>query len=117
MNQEKFSREVIKKFKMKNCAKVNTLIECEIQILKNNEEETINSTTFKSLVGSLRYLTCTRPNICFVVRLISRFIETLIMTHFKTLKQILRYIEGIVDFSLFYGYSNSFKLVGYIDSD
>jgi hypothetical protein len=70
-------------------------------MLKNNEGETINSTTFKSLVGSLRYLTCTRPNILFVVRLIIRFIEILIMTHFKVLKQILQYIKGIVDFSLF----------------
>ena len=39
------------------------------------------------------------------------------MTQFKALKQILQNIKGIVDFSLFYGYSNSFKLVGYIDSD
>jgi hypothetical protein len=39
------------------------------------------------------------------------------MTHFKALKQILRYIKGIVDFSLFYDFSNTFKLVGYIDSD
>ena len=39
------------------------------------------------------------------------------MTHFKALKWVLRYIKGIVDFSLFYGYSNSFDLVGYNDSD
>ena len=76
MNQEKFSREVIKKFKMKNCAKINTLVECGIQMLKNNKGETMNSTIFKSLVGSLRYLTCTCTNILFVVRLISRFIKT-----------------------------------------
>ena len=47
----------------------------------------------------------------------SRFMETPTMTHFKALKRILWYIKGIVDFGLFYGYSNSFELVGYRDSD
>jgi len=51
------------------------------------------------------------------VGLVSRFIETPIMTHFKALKRILRYIKGTIDFGLFYGYSNSFVLVGYSDSD
>jgi len=49
----------------------------------NNEGEKINSITFKSLVESLRYLTCTRPNIIFGVGLVSRFMKTPIMTHFK----------------------------------
>jgi hypothetical protein len=43
--------------------------------------------------------------------------ETPIMTHFKALKRILRYIKGTIDFGLFYSYSNSFYLVGYSDSD
>ena len=47
----------------------------------------------------------------------SRFITTPIMTNFKVLKQILQYIKGTVHFGLFYDYSNSFKFVGYSDSD
>jgi hypothetical protein len=84
---------------------------------KNDEGEKINSTTFKSLVGSLRYLSCTRLNILYGVGLVSRFMEIPIMTHFKALKRILRYIKGTIDFGLFYSYSNSFYLVGYSDSD
>jgi hypothetical protein len=86
-------------------------------MLKNDEGEKINSTTFKSLVGSLRYMTCTRPNILYGVGLVTRFMETPTMTHFKALKRILRYIKGTIDFGLFYGYSNSFDLVSYSDSD
>jgi hypothetical protein len=84
-------------------------------MLKNDEGEKINSTTFKSLVGSLRYMTCTRPNILYEVGLVTRFMETPTMTHFKALKRILRYIKGTIDFGLFYGYSNSFDLVSYSD--
>ena len=86
VNQKKFAKEIFKKFKMKNCAKVNTPIEFGMNMSNNNEGEKINSTTFKSLVGSLKYLTCTHPNILFGVGLVSRFIETLTITHFKVLK-------------------------------
>jgi hypothetical protein len=89
MNQEKFVREILKKIKMEDCAKVNTRVECGVKKSKNDEGEKINSTTFKSLVKSLRYLTCTCPNFFYGVRLVSRFIETPTMTNFKALKQIL----------------------------
>jgi len=86
-------------------------------IKKNDKGEKIKSTTFKSLVESLGYLICICPDILFRVRLMSRFIETPTMIHFKALKWILRYIEGIVDFGLFYGYSNSFEFVRCSNSD
>jgi hypothetical protein len=57
MNQEKFAKEILKKFKIEDCAIVNTLVECRIKMSKNDKGEKINSITFKSLVRSLRYLT------------------------------------------------------------
>jgi hypothetical protein len=112
-----FHPEVLKKFKMKDCARVNAPIECGVKMSNNDEGEKINSTTFKSLVESLRYLTCTHSYILFKVELVRRFMETPTMIHFKSLKQILWYIKGTVDFDLFYDYSNSFKLIGYSDND
>jgi len=117
VNQKKFAREVFKKFKIKDCVRVNTSVECKVKMSKNDEWEKIKSTTFKSLVENLRYLTWTHLDILFEVGLVSRFIETPTMTHFKALKLILRYIKGTVDFGLFYVYSNSFELMGYSDSD
>jgi hypothetical protein len=84
--QEKFVREVLKKFKIENYAKVNAPIEYGVKMSNNNEGEKINSTTFKSLVGILRYLTYTHSNILFGVGLISRFMEIPIITHYKELK-------------------------------
>jgi hypothetical protein len=57
-----------------------------VKLLKNDESEQINSTTFTSLVKSLRYLTCTRSYILFGVRLVSKFMKTPTMTHLKALK-------------------------------
>jgi hypothetical protein len=56
-------------------------------------------------------------DIFFRVGLMSKFMESPTMTHFKDLKQIISYIKGTIDFDLFYGYSNSFELVGYSDND
>jgi len=56
--KEKFVSEILKKFKIEVYEKVNTRVECGVKMSKNDEGEKINSTTFKSLVGSLRYLTC-----------------------------------------------------------
>jgi hypothetical protein len=117
MNQEKFVRDVLKKFMIEDCARINTPVECGVKMSKNDEREKINSTTFKCLVGSLRYLICTRLNILFGVELVNKFMGTPIMTHFKTMKRILQYIKGTVHFGLFYRYSNRFELVGYSDSD
>jgi hypothetical protein len=74
---------------MEDYAKMNTLVECRVNMSKNDEEDKINSTTFKSLVGSLRYLTCIYPNIGFGVGLVSRFMKTSTMIHFITLKRII----------------------------
>jgi hypothetical protein len=89
VSQEKFARDVLMKFKMEDCIRVNTPVECGVKMSKNDEGEKISSITFKSLVGSLRYLTYTRVDILFGVGLVSRFMKTPVMTHFKALKRIL----------------------------
>jgi hypothetical protein len=86
VNQEKFAREILKKFKMEDCAKVNTLVECGVKMSRNGEWENMDFTTFKSLVGSLKNLAYTRLDTFYGVRLASRFMETPTMTHFKALK-------------------------------
>jgi len=71
---------------MEDCVKVNTPVEHGVNMSKNNEGEKINSITFESLIGSLRYLTCTCSNILYEAGLVSRFMETPTMTDFKALK-------------------------------
>jgi hypothetical protein len=59
---------------MEDCEKVNTQVKCRVKMSKNNKGKKINSSTFKSLVGSLRYLTCIHLDIFFGVRLLNRFL-------------------------------------------
>ncbi|XP_059658417.1 uncharacterized mitochondrial protein AtMg00810-like [Cornus florida] len=102
---------------MEDCKLVNTPMKVGIKLSREKDRETMDPTFFKSLVGSLRYLTCIRPDILFAVGLVNRFMERPTITHFKAAKRILRYIKGTLDFGLFYSFSNDFKFVGYYDTD
>lgn len=72
---------------------------------------------FRRLVGRLRFLTCTRLDILYGVGVISRYMETPTMNHMKAAKRILRYINGTLNYDLFYTISIDFSLYGFGDSD
>ncbi|KAL0448574.1 UNVERIFIED_CONTAM: Retrovirus-related Pol polyprotein from transposon RE1 [Sesamum latifolium] len=102
---------------MIECNPVNTPIEYGVKLSKDDGARKVDSTTFQSLVGSLRYLTCTRPNILFAVGLVSRFMENPSKEHMNAAKRILRYLKGTFDYGIFYTSSNDVCLKGYCDSD
>ncbi|XP_074327735.1 secreted RxLR effector protein 161-like [Apium graveolens] len=102
---------------MEECKPVSMPAEASIKLRIDSTRESVNPTLFKSLVGSLRYLTFTRPDIMYAVGLVSRYMEKPKQDHFMVAKRILRYIKGTLDHGLFYTYSQDSKLVGYSDSD
>ncbi|GJS97140.1 retrovirus-related pol polyprotein from transposon TNT 1-94 [Tanacetum coccineum] len=115
--QERYANEILNRFGMDKCNPICTLLEHKAKHSKHDKGEAVNLTLFKSLIGSLRYLTCTRPDILFAVGLISRFMEEPTTKHLKIAKRILRYIKCTVDYGMLYSISEDFKLVGYSDSD
>ncbi|KAL2241052.1 UNVERIFIED_CONTAM: Retrovirus-related Pol polyprotein from transposon TNT 1-94 [Sesamum indicum] len=117
ISQELYTKEILKKFEMENCKPVSTPVECGVKLSFYENGEKIVPTFFKSLIGSLRYLTCMRPDILFGVGLVSRYMEAPTSSHLKVAQRILRYIKGTIDHGIFYGNSQDFKLVGYCDSD
>ncbi|XP_039036454.1 secreted RxLR effector protein 161-like [Hibiscus syriacus] len=102
---------------MEDCKPVATPAEPGIKLSVNSTREQVNPTLFKSIVGSLRYLTITRPDITYAVGLVSRFMENPKQDHWIAAKRILRYVKGTTGHGLFYTGSENSKLVGYSDSD
>ena len=75
MHQNRYAHDVLKGYGMLNCNPSSTPAEPGLKLKKDLEEELVGATKFRQLVGSLRYLCNSIPNICFVVSLISRFIQ------------------------------------------
>jgi hypothetical protein len=102
---------------MEGCNLAETPIPLGKKLRKNDEGPTVDSTLYKSLVGSLLYLTATRPGIMYAASLVSRFMESPKDSHWKMTKRILRYVAGTLNFVLWYTKSDSNQLSGYTDSD
>ena len=81
ISQEKYAKEILKKYKMKNCNPVSTPMEPGAKLSKYDEGERVDANRYRSLVGSLRNLTCTRLDLSLSVGIISRFMEEPIYSH------------------------------------
>jgi hypothetical protein len=72
---------------------------------------------YRQLVGSLIYLTLTRPDITFAVGIVGRFMQKPKKPHLEAVRRILRYVKGTIDFGLLYNKGEACKVVGYCDAD
>lgn len=87
-------------------------------LTKDEKGEPIDVTQFKSMVGGLRYLVHTTPNIAYSVVIVSRFMEKPTLLHQHAVKRIIRYVKGTINFGLVYTKSSGNNLLtGYSDSD
>ncbi|KAK2374004.1 hypothetical protein QL285_074999 [Trifolium repens] len=102
LHQRKYAGEILKRFNMTDCTYDVTPMEVNLRLEKNQTEEAVDSTIFKQIVGSLRYLCNSRPDICFAVGLVSRFMESPRRSHMNAARRILRYIAGTLDFGILF---------------
>ncbi|KAL1218311.1 Retrovirus-related Pol polyprotein from transposon TNT 1-94 [Cardamine amara subsp. amara] len=119
ISQKKYAMETLNKFGMEDCNPVKNPTVPGCKLTREGAGELVNPTLFKKLVGSLRYLTATRPDLIYSVNLVSRFMESPTEQHMLAAKRILRYIQGTTGFGIQYRreYGAKEKLVGYVDSD
>ena len=108
---------MLDKFNKKNCNTINTPVAADLKLTRGGEGKIIDPALFRSLIGSLRYLSITRPDIVYSVGLLSKYMEKPKESHWLAVKRILRYIKGTMDFGLLYSYNNDATLYGYSDSD
>ncbi|GJQ99145.1 retrovirus-related pol polyprotein from transposon TNT 1-94 [Tanacetum coccineum] len=117
VSQKAYAKEILKRYKMEDCNPVVTPMELGTKLSKFEGGEPVDADKYRSLVGSLRYLTSTRPDLSYSVGVVSRFMENPKYAHWKALKRILRYVKGTESLGLFYSSSKEYTLTGYSDSD
>ena len=101
-----------------NNAKTNhTPMATNVRLDKDPNGTNIDQTMYRGMIGSLLYLTASRPDISFSLGLCVRFQSNPKESHLTALKRILRYLKGTNDLSLFYPKSDVYDLKGYSDAD
>eukprot|EP00253_Pinus_taeda_P028785 PITA_28785 len=98
ISQEKYKNEVLGKFNMQECKAAITPTVMGLKLSKEDGNKDFDPSLYKSIVGSLMYLTATRPHIMFVVSLISRFMERPKEAHLQAAKRILRYVKAEAEY-------------------
>ncbi|GKA30137.1 retrovirus-related pol polyprotein from transposon TNT 1-94, partial [Tanacetum coccineum] len=74
-NQSKYIKEILKKFRLENSMPMKTPMSTETKLIKDEEGESVDNTKYRGMIGSLLYLTASRPDIMFSVCLCARFQE------------------------------------------
>ncbi|PNX86396.1 putative LRR receptor-like protein kinase, partial [Trifolium pratense] len=110
-----FKEDMMKTFEMTDLGLMNYFLGIEMQ--KDDGSPEADASRYRSLIGSLLYLTATRPDIMYATSLLSRFMQKPSQIHFGAGKRILRYLQGTKEYGMWYKSIGNSKLLGYTDSD
>jgi len=116
--QRRYAQEVLSRFGMQDSNAVKNPMVPGTRLSKDTGEKGVEETLFKQLVGSLMYLTATRPDLMYTVSLLSRFMTNPTTTHWLAAKRVLRYIKGTTNLGILYKRgANNLQLLAFTDSD
>ncbi|GJT46123.1 uncharacterized mitochondrial protein-like protein [Tanacetum coccineum] len=117
ISQDKYVAEILKKFRFTKVKTASTPMETQKPLLKDEDGEEVDVHMYRSMIGSLMYLTSSRPDIMFVVCACARYQVNPKVSHLHAVKRIFRYLKGQPKLGLWYPKDSPFDLVAYTDSD
>nr|KYP31691.1 Retrovirus-related Pol polyprotein from transposon TNT 1-94 [Cajanus cajan] len=117
ISQSKYCNELLKKFGIEGCKEVATPISSTCNLDLDEKGIVVENSKYRVIIGSLLYLTASRPDIMFVVCLCARFQANPKESHMKSVKRILKYLKGTTNVGLWYPKRVSLSLIGYSDLD
>ncbi|GJS81073.1 putative ribonuclease H-like domain-containing protein [Tanacetum coccineum] len=117
ISQDKYVADILKKFDFVTVKIVSTLIETNKALLKDEEEKHMDVHLYRSMIGSLMYLTAFRPDIMFAVCACARFQVTPKVSHLHAVNRIFRYLKGQPKLGLWYPRDSPFDMEAFSNSD
>jgi hypothetical protein len=117
VRQAKYTKDIVWKFKMEDSKAMATPMSMTTALDADEEGEHMDQKEYRSMIGSLLYLTATRPDIQFSVCLCAHFQVSPRTSHRQVVKRIFRYLRHTPDFGLWYFASSSLALHGFSDAD
>ena len=117
MSQDKYIKDMIKKFGMDDAKAISTPMWTNGSLDSDASGHMVDQKMYRSMIGSLLYVTTSRPDVIFSVCMCVRFQASPRESHLKATKRILRCLKHTQNIGLWYLKGAKFELVGYSDSD
>jgi hypothetical protein len=116
--QTHYTKRILELGEKACCNPAHTPMEEWLRLSRHSMTMEADPTHYRCLIGSLRYLMHTRPDLALAIGFISRFMERPTVEHQGAIKRILRYVVGMLDYSLHFTKApGSARFIGYCDSD
>ncbi|CAM8975463.1 unnamed protein product [Rhodiola kirilowii] len=116
ISQSKYAKNLIKKFKLEKASHKRTPAATHLKITKDDAGTKVDQTLYRSMIGSLLYLTASRPDIVYAERVCARYQADPKESHLLQVKRIMKYVCGTVDFGIWYTKDTNPHLVGFYDA-
>ncbi|GJU07047.1 ribonuclease H-like domain-containing protein [Tanacetum coccineum] len=116
LSQKKYAIEILEKAHMVSCNPSRTHVDIESKLGVDGDPVS-DLTLYRSLAGSLQYLTFTRSDISYAVQQVCLHMHDPREPHLSALKRILRYVQGTLNYGLQLFSSSTIDLVAYSDAD
>ncbi|CAN0903190.1 Retrovirus-related Pol polyprotein from transposon RE1 [Linum grandiflorum] len=117
VSQHKYINDLLETARHANCSPCSTPMEVNIKLSRNEGEAASDPVLYRRLVGSLIYLTSTRPDLAYAVQVVSQFMSAPRQPHLQAVFRILRYLQGTRNVGIFFPVSGSATLTAYADAD
>ncbi|GJW24936.1 retrovirus-related pol polyprotein from transposon TNT 1-94 [Tanacetum coccineum] len=117
LNQSKYALESLKKYGMESCDPVDTPMVEKSKLDEDTLGKAVDPTHYRGMVGTLMYLTSSRPDLVYVVCMCARYQARPTEKHLHAVKRIFRYLRGTVNRGLWYPKDSAIALTAFADAD
>jgi hypothetical protein len=117
VSQGKYIKDMLKKFNLEDAKQMSTPMGTNGHLDSDASGNLVDQKLYRSMIGSLLYVTASRPDVMFSVCLCARFQSSPRESHLTATKRILRYLKSTPNVGLWYPKGSNFELIGYSDSD
>ncbi|GKB07772.1 retrovirus-related pol polyprotein from transposon TNT 1-94 [Tanacetum coccineum] len=117
INQSKYALESLKKYGYESCDPVDTPMVEKSKLDEDKEGKAVDPSHYRGMIGTLLYLTASRPDLQFAICMCARYQARPTEKHLNAVKRIFRYLKGTVHRGLWYPKDSSIALTAFADAD
>ena len=119
ITQTKYAKNLVKKFSLENAKHCDTPMSTTLKLSKDASGKSVEQTLYWGMIGSLLYLTASRPDISFSVGVCvcARYQADLKESHLSSVKRIICYMNETSNYGIWYSFNTNASLVGFSDAD